>query len=243
MDTTSLSIPESTAPQTRSIAPLWHTLLLIGILLGISALGANQEHHVLSHRARVAMYLLTMGVEWLTVAFAFWGIRKHNRITLRELIGGKWQRPEDVLLDVAIAAGFLLVSFLVLGGLAIALGINKQPADVRKLSFLAPQGGLEIALWFLLSSTAGFCEEVIYRGYLQKQIAGWTNLVWVAVVAQGLLFGASHAYEGGRRMVLIAVFGMMFGIVAVLRKSLRPGMMTHAGYDIVAGIALRAFTK
>jgi hypothetical protein len=44
-------------------------------------------------------------------------------------------------------------------------------------------------------------------------------------------------------MVLIAVFGMMFGIVALLRKSLRPGMMTHTGYDIAAGIALRVFTK
>jgi membrane protease YdiL (CAAX protease family) len=175
MDTTLLPIPESTARESGSIAPLWHTLLLIGILLGISALGANQEHHVLSHRARVATYLLTMGVEWLTVAFVFWGIRKQDRISLGELIGGKWHRPEDVLLDMAIAAGFLLVSFLVLGGLAVALGVNNQPADVRKLSFLAPHGGLEVALWFLLSSTAGFCEEVIYRGYLQKQIAAWTN--------------------------------------------------------------------
>jgi membrane protease YdiL (CAAX protease family) len=240
---TFVPVPESSAPQDRSIAPVWHTLLLVLIMLGISALGSNQERHTLSHSARVGMYLLTMGVEWLTVAFAIWGIRKQNRITVRELIGGKWERPEDVLLDMAIAAGFLIVSFLVLGGLAIALGLNKHPADLQKLSFLAPRGALEIVLWILVSSTAGFCEEVMYRGYLQRQLTAWTNLVWVAIIGQGLIFGGSHAYEGGKRMLLIAVFGMMFGVLAFIRKSLRPGMMTHAAYDIIAGLALSVFTK
>jgi membrane protease YdiL (CAAX protease family) len=239
----SVTVPEATAPQGRSIAPVWHTLMLVFILLGISALGANQEHLALSHRARVGMYLVTMAMEWLTVAFALWGIRKRQRITVRELIGGRWERPEDVLLDMAITAGFLLVSFMVLGGLAFALGLNKHTADMHKLSFLAPHGALEVVLWILLSCTAGFCEEVLYRGYLQRQIAAWTNLAWVAVVAQGLIFGASHAYEGSKRMLLIAVFGMMFGILALVRKSLRPGMMTHASYDIIAGLALRIFTK
>lgn len=240
---TSVPVPESTAPQGRSIAPVWHTLLLVLIMLGISALGSSQERHALSHTARVSMYLLTMGVEWLTVAFAIWGVRKQNRITFRELIGGRWERPEDALLDMAIAAGFLIVSFLVLGGLAVALGLNKHPADIERLSFLAPRGVLEIALWILVSSTAGFCEEVMYRGYLQRQFTAWMNLGWLAVVVQGLIFGGSHAYEGGKRMILIAIFGMMFGILALVRKSLRPGMMTHAAYDIIAGLALSVFTK
>ncbi len=240
---TSLPIPESTAPEGRSIAPIWHTALLVIIMLGISALGAGQEKAGLSHRARVGMYVLTMCVEWLTVAFALWGVRRQKRITVRELIGGKWQRPEDFLLDLAIAIGFLLVSFLVLGGLGYAMGLNKQVEDVKKLAFLAPRGALEIFLWLALSCTAGFCEEVMYRGYLQRQFAAWTNMAWVAVIAQGLMFGASHAYEGGRRMILIAIFGMMFGVVVVIRKSLRPGMMTHAGYDIIAGLALSVLAK
>lgn len=240
---TSLPAPESTGPQARSIAPVWHTVLLVFVMLGISALGADQEKHLLSHRAKVSMYLLTMGVEWLTVAFVLWGVQRQKRITVRELIGGRWQRPEDFLLDLAIGIGFLLVSFLVLGGLGYAMGLSKQAGDVKKLAFLAPRGALEISLWLAISCTAGFCEEVMYRGYLQRQFAAWTNMAWVAVVAQGLMFGASHAYEGGKRMILIAIFGMMFGIVALMRKSLRPGMMTHAGYDIIAGIALSVLTK
>jgi uncharacterized protein len=39
-------------------------------------------------------------------------------------------------------------------------------------------------------------------------------------------------------MVLIFVFGTMFGFLALWRKSLRPGMMAHALYDSVAGIGL-----
>ena len=241
------SIPASPAepiePVKRSIAPAWHTILLVAIMLGVSFAGADRERHVLSHGQRIGMYVMTMTAEWLVVAFVIWGVLRHKRITLRELIGGRWNRPEDVLLDIAVAAGFLLVSMITLAGLGVALGLNKQVAEAQKLAFLAPRGGLEVLLWICVSSTAGFCEELIYRGYLQRQITAWTNAAWIGVVVQGLLFGCSHGYEGPRRMLLIAIFGMMFGMVALWRKSLRPGMFTHAGYDIIAGLVLRMIAK
>lgn len=189
------------------------------------------------------MYIVTMASEWIVVAFVFWGIHRHKKITLRDLIGGKWSKPEDFLLDLAIAAGFLFVSMIVLGGLGYAFGLTKNHADAQKLAFLAPRSTLEVLLWFGVSATAGFCEEVIYRGYFQRQITAWTNLAWVGLVMQGVLFGFSHGYEGAIRMFLIAIFGTMFGLVAHWRKSLRPGMLTHAGYDIIAGLALRVIAK
>lgn len=234
---------EPIEPVSRGIAPAWHTVLLIAIMLGVSFAGADRERHVLSHTQRISMYLMTMAAEWLVVAFVIWGVCRHHRITIRELIGGRWSKPEDVLIDISIGIGFMFVSMITLAGLGVALGLNKQVGEAQKLAFLAPRGALEVFLWICVSSTAGFCEELIYRGYLQRQITAWTNFAWIGVVTQGLLFGCSHGYEGPRRMLLIAIFGMMFGVVALWRKSLRPGMFTHAGYDIIAGLILRMIAK
>lgn len=37
-------------------------------------------------------------------------------------------------------------------------------------------------------------------------------------------------------MALIAVYGAMFGFLALWRRSLRPGMMAHAWHDSFEGI-------
>jgi membrane protease YdiL (CAAX protease family) len=84
---------------------------------------------------------------------------------------------------------------------------------------------------------------VIYRGYLQRQFHAWTGVVAVGVIVQGLLFGASHGYQGIKFMITIAVFGIMFGILAAWRKSLRPGMMAHAWQDLLSGVLLRFLPK
>jgi membrane protease YdiL (CAAX protease family) len=54
-----------------------------------------------------------------------------------------------------------------------------------------------------------------------------------------VVFGASHGYEGFARMVLIAIYGFMFGLLAWWRKSLRPGMIAHAWHDGLSGAVLR----
>jgi len=52
-------------------------------------------------------------------------------------------------------------------------------------------------------------------------------------VAQGVLFGVGLWYQGGKMVIVITVLGVLFGIFAQWRKSLRPGMIAHAWGDIV----------
>jgi len=56
-----------------------------------------------------------------------------------------------------------------------------------------------------------------------------------AVILQGVLFGISHGYQGLRAIIMITLFGFLYGILAFWRKSLRPGMILHAWSDIYAG--------
>src|SRR5208282_1836198 len=163
--------------------------------------------------------------------------------SLRELIGGRWKRVEDFLFDVAIAAGTWFGALLVLALAAVAMGMN-QTGNLdearQQIGFLAPQSALEVTLWICLSATAGFCEEVLFRGYFQMQFTRLLRSRWIALVVVSILFGLGHGYEGAQRMALIAMLGFAFGLMSLLRKSLRPAMMAHTLQDTISGLLLRA---
>ncbi len=232
------------APETTRrplIAPMWHTLLLVAVLLGFSFLGSISEHSVATKHGKSMQYALTMTWEWILFGYCWWGMALRD-VKLRDVIGGRWARFEDFLLDVALAVGFWIVAALVLGGLGYAMGFGdpQKLQEARKaLEFLVPKSRLESFLWIGVSLTAGFCEEVIFRGYLQKQFAQLMGTAWAGILISGAFFGAAHGYEGAKRMVLIGVYGCMFGILAHYRRSLRPGMMTHFLHDTASGLLSR----
>jgi len=104
------------------------------------------------------------------------------------------------------------------------------------MRFMLPRGEGEIVLWIFLSLSAGICEEIIFRGYLQRQLLGWLKSAPMAVVISAMVFGAVHIYQGVKSAIVICVFGLLFGILAEWRKSLRPGMMAHAWHDAFTGV-------
>ena len=99
-----------------------------------------------------------------------------------------------------------------------------------------PRGVLEASLWVGLSASAGFAEELVFRGYLQRQLAALTRSPWAAWALQSALFGISHGYQGAVACAKIAIYGALFGALAIWRRSLRPGMLAHAATDILAGL-------
>ena len=241
MDSTT-PVPQSAPRERELIAPLWHTIALVAFLLVFSLGGAKQQHTAAKHAGLVYFYLITMAFEWIVVAYIVWGLRRRHKLGLSDLIGGRWSTPEAALLDVATAVGFWIVSAAVLVGLAVLMGMANpaKTSEMKKqIDFLIPHSTLEVIVWLIVAATAGFCEEVIYRGYLQRQIGALAGSIWIGIVVQGIIFGASHGYEGPQRMLLIAVYGCMFGILAYWRKSLRPGMMAHFMQDSIAGIGAR----
>jgi len=127
---------------------------------------------------------------------------------------------KDFLKDVAIAAGFWLIALAVLLCTALALHATKGGQSIRfllrKISWNFP--------WILTSVTAGICEEVIFRGYFQRQFSAWTGNVSAGVLLSAAAFGVGHIYQGWRSAIIIVVYGLLFGILAEFRKSLRPGI-------------------
>ncbi len=239
--------PAPPVQEKKLLAPLWHTVLIVVVLLGNSFTTAllasrfiERQGGTITEKVRIAQYAFTVVFELFLLLLLWIGLRL-RRSTIRELIGGRWATPEAFLLDIGIAAGFWLVAIGVLAGTGWAVGLMKssQAEEARKLAeALAPHSWGGLMLFVALSTIAGFVEEIIFRGYLQRQIGVLTGNIYAGIVLSAAVFGGSHGYEGTRRMIVIFVYGMMFGFLALWRKSLRPGMMAHAWHDSLAGVTL-----
>lgn len=226
----------SPTPGRKLIAPVWHTVVLVGIFLGVTIAGALFQRHAQStpgvlqqHPNVVPLYLSLIVVEWLLVYGVWAGIHIRG-VRLRDLIGGRWNSAKEVLIDLILA---IVVWILWIG---IQVGVSRMiPSHAKSVSALFPQSLLEVVLWIASCLTAGFCEEVAFRGYFQKQFEAITGSSAAGVILQGILFGISHGYQGLRAIIMIILFGFLYGILAFWRKSLRPGMILHAWSDIYAG--------
>jgi membrane protease YdiL (CAAX protease family) len=154
-----------------------------------------------------------------------------NGSSIFTIIGERWRSLRRFCEDAGIGILFLIASIL----LTSIVGGHGGGVDT-KTQFLLPQGRAEMALWVVLSISAGICEEAVYRGYLQKQFMAMTKSVHTGIVLSGLAFGAAHSYQGWAHASVIGTMGMMGGILAYWRRSVRPGMIAHALQDLLGAL-------
>ncbi len=266
MEPTEIESPlqQPVEPATPSpIAPAWHAVVLITVIVALSIHGAlrvSVAHHNLN---RLATYGFSAMMEASMIAWVIFGLHLKNT-SLRSLLGPCSFNLRSILADLGYAVIFWIASMTVLGTLGMAWssaeasltrrpptthadGLKHQAPDYdssqmelrRTLRQLAPTDGREIAAWTLLCLLVGFCEEIVFRGYLQRQFIGWARgRVALGVLASALVFGSAHAYEGARGIVLIFVFGVLFSLLALYRRSLRAGIFAHSWHDLIAGLTL-----
>jgi membrane protease YdiL (CAAX protease family) len=98
---------------------------------------------------------------------------------------------------------------------------------------------LIISLLFIPLQTT--CEEYIFRGYIAQNIGAWTKNCWLVVVIPALLFGLLH-YENTEvkeygiwvTMPAYIIFGLFFGLVAVLDDGIELPIGIHAANNLFA---------
>jgi hypothetical protein len=225
--------PPTAGPNATRIAPLWHTLGLLIILLVFVWVTFRWQSRSLAaggqHQGNALHYLFVIASEWTMALYIWLGGLIPGATQLRDIISGRWINFRQVLRDIAIAAAFWIV-FAAVGELSSFVG---RPSHAVSLQFVNPLGPIEVTLWVIMSITSGFCEELVFRGYFQKQFLALTRRAPFAVLAQAVLFGICHWYQGVKQVILISMLGALYGILAQLRKSLRPGMIAHAWADVL----------
>jgi membrane protease YdiL (CAAX protease family) len=220
------------------IAPAWHTIVFIAIFVGISGVGGFFQHAVkqqpqttVHSGSAVSRYISVLVFEWLLVLYVRVGVHKRG-VRLRDLVGGRWATEKAVMKDIALGAGLWALWMGLMNAHLLGSGTNAAQG-------LLPQGILESLAWIPLALSAGFCEELAFRGYLQKQFQAITGNAGWPVLIQAIVFGIGHLYEGVGQVARITLFGVLFGLLALWRKSLRPGMIAHAWSDIFGVVIFR----
>jgi membrane protease YdiL (CAAX protease family) len=235
--TTDANLP-SRLPTRPLIAPAWHTIVFIAFFVGLSVVGGFFQHAAKRHpqatvpsSSAVPGYISVLVSEWLLVLYVRMGVHKRG-VRLRDIVGGRWATPKEVIRDIALGAGLWAVWIALMNPHVLGGGTNAAEG-------LLPRGILDSLAWIPLALSAGFCEELAFRGYLQKQFQAIAGSAALAVLFQAIVFGVGHLYEGVGAATRITLFGVLFGLLAAWRKSLRPGMIAHAWSDIFGVIVFR----
>src|ERR1700731_3650969 len=103
-------MPLTQAPNRQLLAPVWHTIFMVVLVVVFSYIGAHAPAPAgaVSQKELIVQYAVTIAFELFLLLLVWWGLRL-NKNRMRDLIGGRWNTPEDFLLDIAIAAGFWIV--------------------------------------------------------------------------------------------------------------------------------------
>lgn len=139
------------------------------------------------------------------------------------------------ILDFAWGVALLGMLFLVAIGFSQLLTKIGIPPK-GELAFLLPQETTGKFIWIFVSFTAGFCEEVIFRGYLMSRLRllGKFKSWIIPIIVSSLAFGFPHLYQGINGFLVISILGVLFALIYIRTRSLWPCILAHFFLDFLA---------
>ena len=220
----------------------WDFILIFAILAvvipwrGYARMKELLAMPAVSSRQRILLYVSTIAFQWALAGFVFWRARARN-LTVAELGFSPHATTIGVLAGALIGAS--LLAWLNWANLRrMGKADPKRTARLRAVGArIFPQSRHELILFLALATTAGVCEEFLYRGFSMAAFARLELPTWVVVFVSSLLFGLAHSYQGRGGILGTLVLGTVFAGARIVYDSLIPVMVWHAAIDIAAGIA------
>jgi len=235
-------VKSNAVPASGNLKPVAAWGHLVGFLLimaGTAYMGFRAQHastgttgagQLAEHGQAISLYLVAGLMDWALLYYCWVGVHRRGE-TLATLTGGRWTSWRNLGSDIAIAVPF----WGIWEGTAYAVHWVLGPSSAKSVDSLLPHSLVEVLLWIALSITAGFCEEIAFRGYLQRQFHALSGSIVIAVLLQALVFGVAHSYQGWKAVVVISVLGALYGALAAWRRNLRANIISHASSDIWEG--------
>jgi uncharacterized protein len=203
-------------PARLPVAPWWHTASVL-IVLGVGSVDSFYQHgfpnlNIPGLSVNLSGYLTVLAEEWFLV-FLLWLWLKRKGLSMASLTSDRWGTPKAALRDLGFGLGFLIVGMPLTGGLAFLLRVKRPSIGIF------PHTPFEAGVFAILALTAGYCEELVFRGYLMQQFTARTNSRNLGILLQAVVFGVAHGYQGIGRMGIIVVYGCLFGAFVTWRKT------------------------
>jgi len=215
-------------------------LILIFFATAVPLLGRRRIRQLMrmpetTKRNRLTLYASTVAFQWLAVAVVLWRTSTHH-IPLTRL-GIAVPRPAlTAIVSIVLAA-------LVLANQLVSLRrLATHPAEAKGvLPQLAlkifPQDSIERLAFFAVVVTVAVCEELIYRGFVQRVFEDWSGgLIIAGILGSAIMFGLAHLYQGPRGLITTFVVGLLFAAIRAWTGSLLAPLIAHFVADITAGL-------
>ncbi len=215
-------------------------MFLLGVVLPVFAVFRSQpelKKMQFDSETKIAMYLGNSLFLWLMalVVMAVWWFSDRSLTSLGfglpDLGGNLW---------IWITAVFCLAyAFDVWFQISSTQRKEKMIDRWQQNTPFLPQTKKELYYFFIVSLSAGFCEEVIFRGYFIQYIWHFTgdSLTgqMLAIFIPGAVFAFSHFYQGWQAVLKIVVMAFLFGALFCVTRSLWVVIILHILVDVIGG--------
>lgn len=110
------------------------------------------------------------------------------------------------------------------------LGVPRVLMEINAEIFTSRSAGEFAWLVFVVCVTPALCEEIFFRGFVQRTFE--RTVGWKSVVLVGVIFGLFHFNPLG--LIPLSILGMLFGYFFYRSKSLLPPMLAHFANNFLA---------
>jgi membrane protease YdiL (CAAX protease family) len=114
-----------------------------------------------------------------------------------------------------------------------------DPVTAERARMMAPRSRQDLATFYLVAASAGFSEQLAYRGALFAILSVIAGNWWIAAAIGAAAFGLAHLFQGWRAAGVVALIALRDQIVVGLTGTLVIAMIAHALHDMIAATLLR----
>jgi membrane protease YdiL (CAAX protease family) len=193
-----------------------------------------------SPQRRLRYYRQTFIWLWIASGVACWACGFETLFTARGIgIHTDWiERHSWVWWTLAVLVTLVILLQLVLPVIQVTVKYRDrpflEPRQLESLRFFLPSSSLERRWFAALSITAGFCEELLFRGFLLRYLHTSPlrlGLMWAALAA-ALVFGSHHLFLGAKGFISTSVGGLIYTAILLVTGNLVAAMVYHAAADL-----------
>jgi uncharacterized protein len=213
-------------------------LLVLGIIVPL--LGRRRVRQLMrapgtTKLDRLSLYASTLAFQWIAAGAILW--RAAARGIRAPELGLAVGNPA-----VTFTVTIVLAALVLLNQLVSLRRLASRPAEslglLPQLALkLFPQDDLERLAFFALVVTVAICEELIYRGFVQRVFQDWSRGSIIAgILGSAIYFAVAHLYQGRRGLLSTFVVGLIFAGTRAWTGSLLAPIAAHFVADITAGM-------
>jgi len=215
-------------------------LILLFLGIAVPLLGRRRVRQLMqmpgtTKMDRLSLYASTLAFQWIAAGVILWRTNAHG-IGASQL-GLAMPKPALTVSATVVLAALILLN-QILGLRRLLTHPEKVQGILPQLALkLFPQADVERLAFFALVATVALCEELIYRGFVQRVFQDWSRGSEVAaVVGSAVFFALAHLYQGRRGLVSTLTIGLLFSTIRAWTGSLLPCIVAHFVADIIVGM-------